>query len=218
MDLLVKALNTNYINFKAPFAQVNMNPTTDSYVMFRGWDGSNYFNAAQLDISGFKILNGTLCPYRQYVAPAGVDYVELTNLDIKTHRCYVLMFVVRNPTGSGSGYNIYVNGDYDPNSYFRQELVANGTGVSATRTNGTRISYATAGNRTATLCWIWLDPDGYFRCLAEAVKYTASAMDISFTGITRVVTASNITSIRITTDVSGAIGTGSQFMLFRLGG
>jgi hypothetical protein len=159
-----------------------------------------------------------LQPYRSFTASTSVDYVDFTDLDIRSHKCYLIIFTIKNSTGTASGYNIYVNGDYNANNYYREELSANGSSVTANRTTGPRISYATAGDRSATLCWIWLDPDGVFRCLAEATKYTGASMDISFSGVTRPATASNITSIRIAADVSGAIGTGSQFMLFRMGG
>jgi hypothetical protein len=219
LDLLVRILKANYINFQTAPAQINMYPRTDAYVMFRGWDGANYFNAAQLDISGFKILNGTLCPYREYYATAGVDYVDFINLNLNTHKVYVLTGRIYNPTGSASNYYIYAEGDYTVANYYSQYLGANGSNVLVSRDNLPRlISPVYGNNRCSFAAFLWLDPSGYFRWFSLNSRATGSNIEIDVRSGCKTGPVQNVTYIRIAADVSGAIGGGSSLHLFRLGG
>jgi hypothetical protein len=219
MDLLVKALNTNYINFKAPFAQVNMNPTTDSYVMFRGWNGTNYFDAARLDIGGFKILNGALCPYREYYAPAGVDYVEFTGLDINTHKCYVLVYSIYNPTTSDCIYRLGVENDYYPPDYYCQTLTVSGTTITATRSNSCDIATTSGTSSVAGQVLVLKPPNNFPKFVSICTSKNTNNIELQFSSVTTYnFTVANITKIRLFSSVSGGIGGGSRLMLLRLGG
>ena len=218
-DLVLATLRSRDIKFENPYANVDTQGGSDSYIAFRYWDGTNWVTAAQLlTPRGFLILNGALCPFRSYSASADVDYVDFTSLDINTHGCYIILAHLTNPTASNSAYYVYVENDYTATNYYSQYTAGNGTTVGAGRLNSSEIGHLLAGSSGTIVLFIMRDPQGYPRFHSFSNQYGATAVQNVYYAGTKTATVTNITSIRIHAGVAGAIGAGSRLMLFRLGG
>jgi hypothetical protein len=158
-----------------------------------------------------------LYPYRLFVASSTVSYVDLTGLDINTHKAYLIVATIKNPFSAGLDYYMYIEGDYTNSNYYCQNLDIDNTSVTASRENAPRLSNLGAGERTNIVVYLVRDLDGYPRYFAKEVRKTGSSVIISLHAGCKTATVSNITQIRIYTVTSG-ISANSRIMLFRLGG
>jgi hypothetical protein len=159
-----------------------------------------------------------LTPYRDIIVTSNVDYVDLLDLDINTHKAYLLIFTVKNSSTSDCQYKVYVNGNYTSTNYYSQYLYGGGSTTGASRLNDAIIEWISAGERSFVVVYIAKDPDGYFKCIVIESGLTGSSVAIAIRSISSTFTVYNITSIRISASASGGIGAGSRIMLFRLGG
>jgi len=143
------------------------------------------------------------------------DYVDFTGLDINRDWEYCLDVIIKNPTGSNSGYHLFVEGDYTPTNYYSQWFYANDASLSADRSNNPSIGYLEDGERGLFNVRITKDPDGYFRFNAISNQFTGSSQIFVIRVGSKTAPVSNITSLRVSASVSGAIGAGSRFILAR---
>jgi len=143
------------------------------------------------------------------------DYVDFTNLDINRDWFYILLFTVKNPTASGTRYFLYVEGDYTNTNYYNQQIWGDGATVGANRVNEASISYVLSGGRASGSVTITKDSDGYFRYFDNYSYKTGSSIQDVFRAGSKTAPVSNITSLRVAAEVSGAIGAGSRFILAR---
>jgi len=151
------------------------------------------------------------------VVPASdVDYVDFTGLDINTDKFYVLFSTIKNPTASDAWYYAFVEGDYTETNYYSQNVNAAGTTVGGQRLNSPQIAGTGTGENCFFVAWITRDPDGYFRYCSINNKRPASSIIVVCRAGAKTATVTNITSIRISASVSGAIGTGSKFILCKV--
>jgi hypothetical protein len=179
------------------------------------FDGTTFQPLANLNDIGAPVA---FSPFREFVATADVSYVDFTDLDINCHKCYLILLNLRNPTGTGDYYKLYVEGDYNDSNYRTQVLYADGTTVGASRNYQPQITYGYP-YETATACvYLFRDPLGYPKFLSMASYRLPFAIltNLFFGG--RHATVDNITRIRIYSGATGGIGAGSRIMLFRLGG
>jgi hypothetical protein len=159
-----------------------------------------------------------LQPYREFYASSTVSYVDFTDLDINTHKAYVIIGSFKNPLSVGNAYRLFVEGDYAATNYYNQFLEVNGTSVGGARENSPNIAYADAGERVSTFVYLVRDPDGYVRYGAWEARLTGGNIKIDLRTGCKTATVTNITSIRIDGNNANGIGTGSRIMLFRFGG
>jgi len=143
------------------------------------------------------------------------DYVDFTGLDINRDWEYYLDVTVKNPTGSNSHCHLFVEGDYTATNYYNQYLTSNGTTITADRENRPSIGWLPAGWKGLLNVRITRDPDGYFRYNAVISRGTGSGQRAQFRAGSKTAPISNITSLRVSAQVSGAIGAGSRFILAR---
>jgi len=143
------------------------------------------------------------------------DYVDFTGLDINRDWFYVLQTVIRNPQSSPATYYIFVNGDTTVTNYYSQKVHGHSTTVAANNYNVPAWTNLTTGEEGFATGFISKDLGGHFVYeLIDKRNADANLFIYLFVGNgTSPVT--NITSIRISADVSGAIGAGSRFILAR---
>jgi len=143
------------------------------------------------------------------------DYVDFTGLDINSDWFYILQNTIKNPLGSDSNYYLFVNGDTTTTNYYSQRLTGDYTSVSADRYNAPYWSKCESGHTEFTTGFITKAPDG--RPVYELIYKRGQTSTIRiylFVG-EKVSSVTNITSLRIAAQVSGAIGAGSKFILAR---
>jgi hypothetical protein len=159
-----------------------------------------------------------LKPYRDITVTSNVDYVDLLDLDINTHKAYLLIFEVKNPTTSNMAYFMFFEGDYVTTNYYSQVFIANGTSTWINRTNDPTFAGCNAGNRNEHVCWILRDVDGYPKVFTISTGSTGGSVTVNLWSLSKTATVTNITQIRIAAQYSGGIGAGSRIRLYRIGG
>jgi len=143
------------------------------------------------------------------------DYVDFTGLDINRDWEYYLDVTIKNPSGTKCDYFLFVEGDYTLENYNRQFLRCDGTSVSGVRDVYTSIGFAPPYDRFLSNVRITRDPDGYARFTSICNRYTGSVQHFTIYACSKTAPISNITSLRVSAEVSGAIGAGSKFILAR---
>jgi len=142
------------------------------------------------------------------------DYVDFVNLDINRDWFYILQTVIKNYQLSAD-YFIFINGDTTLANYYSQALTATGSSVSANNYNFPAWSYCVTEKQCFVTGFISKEPGGHF--VYETIDMRRLDTELQnwlWTG-NRTSPVSNITSIRIAANKSGAIGAGSRFILAR---
>jgi len=92
--------------------------------------------AEPLSISGWNLFLA-----ENWVVVVGLDLIkeiditadltdlDITGLDINTHKLYLIVLNFKNPTASASVYELFVNGDYVTTNYYFQYIEASGTSI-----------------------------------------------------------------------------------------
>jgi len=143
------------------------------------------------------------------------DYVDFVNLDINRDWEYYLDAVIKNPTVNYTGYLLFVEGDYTAANYYNQYIHGDGTNIVAARSNNPCIGFLFGGTRGLFNVRITRDPYGYFRYISAINRNTGSTQELVIRFGSKTAPVSNITSLRVSAEVSGAIGAGSRFILAR---
>jgi len=164
---------------------------------------------------GDVLADNILIKVSEVEVSSDCTYVDFTGLDGNSAWFYVLFATIKNPTASGSGYNLFVNGDTTETNYYNQWINIDGTSRNSDRENRPWAVYNEAGVKNFYEVIISKDPDGYFRYVGKGNRREGSNVILVLTAGCKTATISNITSLRIQSSVSGAIGTGSKFILFK---
>lgn len=154
------------------------------------------------------------------------QYVDITDLDINTHRFYDILVKLRSNITSTVTYNFYINNDYEATHYWKTGLVIDktrfaGSGITNspefTRTWGAS-TYPEQGSITSIR--LARDGMGYARaiCLSNTYLKDYSGDMYPATRNSNIVKGdgpvSNITSIRIHSNKSTGIGVGSKIEVY----
>jgi len=182
------------------------NPNTDDIL---------HYNGTQFVSVGFQSLSSSIQKISEVEVDSTVDYVDFTNLDGNNDWFYVLLFSIKCPLTSDQELQIFFNGDNNQSNYYRQGLGVDGASVSAGRDNTSGIATLRPNKSTQGRVDICRGDDGYIVALAYTNNNVGSGVRIELKITSTAGTKSNLTSIRITTPSSGAIGSGSKFLLFR---
>ncbi|RLC78922.1 MAG: hypothetical protein DRJ03_24445 [Chloroflexi bacterium] len=179
--------------------------------------------AKPLNISGYNLFMAT---YLGVVVFMGLDlikeveitenktYVDIDGLDINSHKFYLVIVKLKNPTGSNSYYNVFVENDNVETNYYMQGTNLGGSSQSIFRLNNARAMYLYAGKQSCYNLFIMLTPDGYLVIQSQGLQDTGSEISMTYRHVYCVNAKTNITKIRISAEVSGAIGAGSKILIF----
>jgi len=143
------------------------------------------------------------------------DYVDFTGLDINRDWEYYLDIIIKNPTGSGCTYYLFVEGDYTITNYYQERVRATDTSLDSARVNTSTCGYISPGHGGLFNIKIAKDPDGYFRFTSVNNRRVSSSQELLIRAGSKTAPVSNITSLRVSADISGGIGAGSRFILAR---
>lgn len=146
--------------------------------------------------------------------------VDITGLNIGKDEEIVLIADVYNPTASGTPLSILVNGNYTVTNYYTQYISVNGTSVTAGRENNANLQYHDPVRKLLAIAKIKLTNSGYFVWQSDANRAYDLGSQLFYVPIygTSTFTLSSITSLRISVGVANAIGIGSRFQLYKIGG
>jgi hypothetical protein len=173
--------------------------------------------ASNADIAESKLGFSTWKVISEQILSSTVQDVDFTGLDISTDLRYELYFAIYNPTGGEVTYNIYVNGDYTDTHYYVQTLKADGSTVTAARTNAPNLVVIPAGSVALGSALIHHRPTffgGRFGYTGQyGIAQYITPQTTSFFGSRTYSSSSNITSLRIHASVATGICGGSTFIL-----
>ena len=158
---------------------------------------------------------GGLIKVAEVNVSSNTTYVEFTNLDGNSAWFYKLLSVIKNPVGTNSYVDMFVNGDTVVSHYYSQYIHGSGTSSLATRLNRPIVGDIVANDRSSFEITITKDPDGYFRGSSQISRATGSGVTLSIFSFCKTATITNITSLRVQASVSNGIGAGSKFILYK---
>jgi hypothetical protein len=179
-----------------------------------GWDGSEW-RRIKVTTGGELVLQ-TYGIVFDWTATSDVTYVDVTGLDINSHRGYWIYITRYNPTTSTSRLDMCINGDYILTNYYHHYLVAYDTTISGNKENNPGIGVALGGEREINVTFLTLAPGGIPYAVSwEALRPGTNIYQL-FSCWVYVSSVSNITSLRIAGSVSNSIGAGSTILIYRL--
>jgi hypothetical protein len=199
------------INLPAPVANEEPLRKVDASSFISSWTLGKYLlgagaGVAPTEVSGWQKI-------AEVVAPSNCDYVDFTSLDINTDKLYLLFANVRNSTAGVLVLSLFRNGDYTVTNYYVQYLLVTGAVISGGRGNTAGFVGMTTATSAAILLYITKDIDGYLRARCSINREPPSTINWQDVALASNVVAANITSLRISADVSGGIKTGSTLLL-----
>jgi len=143
-----------------------------------------------------------------------VDYLEVTGLDILSHEAYEIIFDTVNPTASVSEYYLFINGDTTPTNYYETYFQITPTTTYQGSVNTPVIGAAPGGNRMSARITLIRDRVFYIpRYWSFVNRDSGTNIYIELRAGHGPGTVENITSIRIQSEVAGAVGGGSKLVV-----
>jgi len=159
-----------------------------------------------------------LVPIREIEVKTDTTTVTITELDVNRDRAYLLIIIIKNPTGSTSNYYLFVEGDTILTNYYTQYLDCDGTAIGAGRWNMPNIAVVHAGDNALLEVLLTRDVDGYARFTSRINRRPAASIRITIQFGAKTAPVTNITRIDIVSAVTNAIGVGSKILIYAIGG
>jgi hypothetical protein len=145
--------------------------------------------------------------------------VDFSGLNFGKDDDLMLVYDLLKPSTSSNEFYIYANANYTNTNYYTQQLYAEGTSVGAGRYNIPLIDYLNqANNNSIGFVNIKLTNNGYvvFQNNINTRFYNSNTANIHKRYITSTFTATSLTSLRFSSQVTNQISVGSRFQLYRL--
>lgn len=140
--------------------------------------------------------------------------VDLTELDILTHKAYRLVLNLYNPTTEPSIYHMYINGDYDALHYYVQLVYWDDTTMTSARGNSADIAEGGPQEDLFIVIDIGLVKNQYARAISYVSSHIPSSLQLQFYSWASNFKVTNITSIRVAHFTTTGIGAGSRIQLY----
>lgn len=153
------------------------------------------------------------------ISGSATTNVDISGLNISKEEEIVLMSDIINGTSSNPDIFLYVNANYTNTNYYRQYLVASSTSLQVGRTNNPPIGRLVPSLNAKTFInsSIKFTNNGFLSTQNNSnYNYGTSSLDLDIMAMSSTFTVASITSIRIASGVSGAIGVGSRFTLYKV--
>lgn len=148
-----------------------------------------------------------------------VTSVDISSLTLGKSDEIILVSDIVNTSASTSTYSLYFNNNTTATNYYAQRLTADNTTVNSARTNNALMVDQVASGKTLIESAIKLANSGYIVAQHNSAEaYSGSGIILNDYYETTTFTATSITQLTITASVTNAIGIGSRFQLYRIGG
>lgn len=166
-------------------------------------------------ISSGGVAGGSSNLIQEIEVTTATTTVQFTGLDIATIKDYVLVVEFVNPTVTNSILRMEYNGDTVASNYFTQLVYAVTTPSGANLPDENRLAYAQAGQESHTIANFAM-VNGFITSQTTVTSIVPSDINVYMYYSARLVQDTNLTDILIRADVTGAIGAGSKFRLYKL--
>lgn len=161
--------------------------------------------------------NGGALEYISTVTVSGsaATSISISGLDLTTDHEYLLRVSLVNATGSSATISMFYNGDTTATNYYNQITTSDNTSTTAARVNSARVIIDNANECVVAWIYIRKDIDGKPRALCQMNRDLPSAMKTSI--LTHAWnSATNVTSLALTSDISSALDVGSYVAIYKL--
>lgn len=145
--------------------------------------------------------------------------VDITGLNIGKGDEVVLVSEIYNPIANNTTYRVFVNSNITLNQYYAQQLQADSTSVAGYRDNFPYITYAETNTKVFSIVPMKVTNSGYFVWQSQSNrKLGTSSMYLHHYYGTTTFTVSSVSTLTINANFTNAIGIGSRFQLYKIGG
>lgn len=145
----------------------------------------------------------------EYTVPSNTSEINITGLNLQKSDFCEFYFDGQNAPSGGSTF-ITVNGNNSLSNYYVQRLSANGSTVSASKTNESELNRSLTGYSNG---FLMLSQTGYFTYYVNQQRQSNSGINIRDIAGTSTFTMSSITSIKLTAQSGTTIEAGTKFYL-----
>jgi hypothetical protein len=153
------------------------------------------------------------------VTGSAVTSVDITGLDIATHKSYRIEIDWYNPTGAGSNLSCFANGDTTAANYRSQLFQISGSTTTGSLTSSATITTANSGVSNAITVDIRLVPSGadnFMHAFTNAGNVASgTSVIIQMRHMNHIASQSNITQLTFTASAASSIGIGSKIRIYR---
>jgi hypothetical protein len=173
------------------------------------------FETAHIYMQSLKIAKVPESLLAEYVVTGSpVTSIGFSGLDINTHKSYRIELEIINPTASGAGVSMFINGDTTSTGYNQVTTYNSGSTVASQATNNALIAGLSASTTHLTKALLSL-VGGFAHYIADTSRGRgASMLNYSLVGA-KTNTVSNITELTFTASVTNSIGIGSKVRIYR---
>lgn len=154
------------------------------------------------------------------IVGTAVTSVDITGLNIGKDDELLLVASTTNPTASYNDISLYINSNTTATNYYRQMLRGESTTVSVARSNSSIFSGNNPSWGSISIVNLKLTNSGYFVFQSHFTRDIGVANEIEIFELygTTTFIISSLTSIRLQGNITNAIGIGSRFQLYKIGG
>lgn len=168
--------------------------------------------------SRFKLYKLVAEPLADITTTSDTTQVDITGLNLDETNELLLVSDIQNGTASNANIELFFNNDTASTNYYKQELSADSTTISAGRTNDAILTRLDATNGD-TVCYtnVKLTNSGYPMAQGNSIREVGtSGVNLLKDYLTKTGTVTSITQLNLKASVTNAIGTGSRFKLYKL--
>jgi hypothetical protein len=147
------------------------------------------------------------------VAGAAATTLTLSGLDLSAYTAFKVHVKLKNPTGSTALVSLYYNADTTATNYHQQYLLGNSTTITAARSNDGIVIVMSATSKTNARIEIETDVDGIPRAFVKTNRDNGSGLILQ-NRVHQWTSATNITSITLSSSVASSLDIGSTFTVY----
>lgn len=166
--------------------------------------------------SRFQLYKLTAQKIADIIVSSPTTSVDITGLAIDKGSEYMLVSNIDNMSGASPRYQLFANGNNVQSNYYNQYLFADISTVSALRENYSNLTWCSSGYKTLSVSNIKITNNGYFVFQSSNAWNYPNYIKIVNFYTTSTFTTDGISSLRIQSDATNAIGTNSRFQLYKL--
>jgi len=145
---------------------------------------------------------------------ANTTEIDITGLDINTHKLYLILIIWKNAKGLKAGLKVYIEGDFTDTNYYFQTLYADGTSKGGVRYNSPMLTLGDIVDMAFYMFYLVRDIDGKGRLFAMGLPRVGGEIEIHLNVIIHTIALANITRITLKCTKKFAIGVGSKVQIY----
>jgi hypothetical protein len=154
------------------------------------------------------------------VTGSAVTSIDLTGLDIATHKSYRIEVDWYNSSGSTATARLFVNGDTTVTNYDAQYLLTSATTVTGARENNANIVSLVNDHSISAVIHVGMVAGSGSNNYARITNFgypdrVGTVIDLLLRTVAYRTSITNITQLTLSSSVAGALGVGTKVRIYR---